>query len=399
MSKLYCRVYQKVMYVGMFLMPWRQPKIIEGTNSMQELCKVFKEKNIKKVLVVTDNMLFERGLLDNMFNTFKQNEIDFAVYNKTIPNPTIDNIEEAKNLYLQENCEAIVAFGGGSPIDCAKIVGARIVKPKKPVRKMRGLLKIRKKLPLLVAVPTTSGTGSETTVAAVITDAKTHEKYPINDFSLIPHYAVLDPSLTVSLPKHITSTTGIDALTHAVEAFIGKSNTKQTKKDALKATKLIFENLLLAYNEPENLEARQKMQEAAYLAGAAFTRAYVGNIHAIAHSLGGFYSTPHGLANAVILPYVLEYYGKTVYKKLAKMARYINLCTENESDETESKKFIEAIKDLNNQLNIPTKIEGIKDEDIPAMIKNAKKEANPLYPVPMIFKDKDFENIYNLIKA
>ena len=399
MSKLYCRVYQKVMYVGMFLMPWRQPKIIEGTNSMQELCKVFKEKNIKKVLVVTDNMLFERGLLDNMFNTFKQNEIDFAVYNKTIPNPTIDNIEEAKNLYLQENCEAIVAFGGGSPIDCAKIVGARIVKPKKPVRKMRGLLKIRKKLPLLVAVPTTSGTGSETTVAAVITDAKTHEKYPINDFSLIPHYAVLDPSLTVSLPKHITSTTGIDALTHAVEAFIGKSNTKQTKKDALKATKLIFENLLLAYNEPENLEARQKMQEAAYLAGAAFTRAYVGNIHAIAHSLGGFYSTPHGLANAVILPYVLEYYGKTVYKKLAKMARYINLCTENESDETASKKFIEAIKDLNNQLNIPTKIEGIKDEDIPAMIKNAKKEANPLYPVPMIFKDKDFENIYNLIKA
>lgn len=399
MSKLYCRIYQKVMYIGMFLMPWRQPKIIEGINSMQELCKIFKDKNIKKVLVVTDNMLFERGLLDNMFNTFKQNEIDFTVYNKTIPNPTIDNIEEAKDLYIKEKCHAIVAFGGGSPIDCAKIVGARIVKPRKTVQKMRGLLKIRKKLPLLIAVPTTSGTGSETTVAAVITDAKTHEKYPINDFSLIPHYAVLDPSLTVSLPKHITSTTGIDALTHAVEAFIGKSNTKQTKKDALKATKLIFENLLLAYNEPENLQARQKMQEAAYLAGAAFTRAYVGNIHAIAHSLGGFYSTPHGLANAVILPYVLEYYGKTVYKKLAKMARYINLCTENESDETASKKFIKAIKDLNNQLNIPTKIEEIKDEDIPAMIKNAKKEANPLYPVPMIFKDKDFENIYNLIKA
>ena len=397
MNKFFCRVYQKVMYVATFFLPWRQPQIIKGTDSMEQLADLLNEKALKKVLVVTDAGLLKLGLLENMLTKFKEKEIEVALFDKTVANPTINNIEDAVELYNTENCQAIIAFGGGSPIDCAKGVGARIARPNKTIPKMRGLLKVGKKLPFLVAIPTTAGTGSETTLAAVVTNSDTHEKYAINDLHLIPQVAVLDPSLTVSLPKHITSTTGIDALTHAIEAYIGKSNTSKTKEDAKNATALIFENLLIAYKQPDNIEARQNMQEAAYLAGAAFTRAYVGNVHAIAHTLGGFYGVPHGLANAVILPYVLEYYGESVYKKLAELAKYINLCSE-EDNKTAAIKFINAVKELNKQLEIPDKIDGIKDEDIPNMIKNALREANPLYPVPRIFDAKDFENIYYMIK-
>lgn len=398
MNKFFCRVYQKVMYVATFFLPWRQPQIIKGTDSMEQLADLLNEKALKKVLVVTDAGLLKLGLLENMLTKFKEKEIEVALFDKTVANPTINNIEDAVELYNTENCQAIIAFGGGSPIDCAKGVGARIARPNKTIPKMRGLLKVGKKLPFLVAIPTTAGTGSETTLAAVVTNSDTHEKYAINDLHLIPQVAVLDPSLTVSLPNHITSTTGIDALTHAIEAYIGKSNTSKTKEDAKNATALIFENLLIAYKQPDNIEARQNMQEAAYLAGAAFTRAYVGNVHAIAHTLGGFYGVPHGLANAVILPYVLEYYGESVYKKLAELAKYINLCSEEEDNKTAAIKFINAVKELNKQLEIPDKIDGIKDEDIPNMIKNALREANPLYPVPRIFDAKDFENIYYMIK-
>ena len=263
---------------------------------------------------------------------------------------------------------------------------------------MNGVLKILKKLPPLFAIPTTAGTGSEATLAAVVSNSETHEKYAIMDTSLIPHFAVLDPLLTVKLPPPITSTTGMDALTHAVEAYIGRSNTKNTTQYSIDAIKLIFEDLYEAYSNGTNLTARSNMQKAAYLAGMAFTRAYVGYVHAIAHTLGGFYSVPHGLANAIILPYVLEYYGDSVHQPLAELAELVGIADPADSTEQNAKKFIEAIKNLNERMDIPKKVSGIVESDIPLLVDRAFSEANPLYPVPRILFKDDLFQLYQLIK-
>ncbi|MEG0021099.1 MAG: iron-containing alcohol dehydrogenase, partial [Oscillospiraceae bacterium] len=258
-------------------------------------------------------------------------------------------------------------------------------------------LKVRKKPPLLIAVPTTAGTGSEATIAAVITDPDTHEKYAINDMVLVPKYAILDPMFTLGMPSKITSTTGVDALTHAVEAYIGKSNTRRTKRLSEQACKQVFDNLYLAYSDGQNIQARENMQTAAFFAGCAFTRAYVGYIHAIAHALGGMYGIPHGLANAIILPHVLEYYGKSVYKPLARLADVVGITESSDTDRQKSGKFIAAIRAMNKSMDIPEKITGINKNDLPIIIKRALKEANPLYPVPKILDEKDLYDIFKML--
>ncbi|GAB6155253.1 iron-containing alcohol dehydrogenase [Desulfosporosinus burensis] len=365
---------------------------------MKKLPKLIKSKGINSVLIVTDKIIASLGLLDELLKGLSDEGVDFVVYDKTVPNPTIDNIEEALQMYKANNCQGIVAFGGGSPMDCAKGVGARVARPKKTISQMKGVFKVLKKIPPLFAIPTTSGTGSETTVAAVITDSKTHEKYAINDTSLIPHYAVMDPLLTVNLPPHITSTTGVDALTHAVEAYIGRSNTTQTKQQSREAIKLIFANIFEAYSNGTNLVARENMQQASFLAGLAFTRAYVGYVHAIAHTLGGFYSAPHGLANAIILPYILEYYGESVHQSLAELADLVGISAPTDTKQQKAMKFIESIKQLNQSMGIPKKFKGIVESDIPLMVKRALAESNPLYPVPKIMSKEDMLKIYHVIK-
>ena len=382
----------------MKILNFRKPELLEGEGVLKDLPVFIKGKNIHRVLIVTDEGIIKVGLLDRFLEGLKEVGIESFVYDQTVPNPTIQNIEDARRLYMENNCEAIIGFGGGSSIDCAKGVGARIVRPDKPVHKMKGLFKVNKKLPPFFAIPTTAGTGSEGTVAAVITNPETHEKYPINDPVLIPHYAVLDPTLLIKLPKHITAATGVDALTHAVEAYIGKSNTNETREFAREAVQLIYDNLYKSYVEPENIEARANMQRASYLAGLAFTRAYVGNIHAIAHTLGGFYNVPHGLANAVIMPHVLDFYGEAAYAPLAELADLIGLAT-TENEEGKAKAFIQWIRDLNTSMDIPTKIDGIQREDIPVMVERALQEANPLYPVPVIMTRKEMAFMYMTIKA
>ncbi|MGN0555661.1 MAG: iron-containing alcohol dehydrogenase, partial [Candidatus Fimenecus sp.] len=311
---------------------------------------------------------------------------NYVVYDGVQPNPSIENIEEARAMFVENGCEAMIAFGGGSPMDCAKAAAARVVRPNKTVPQMRGVMKVMHKLPPFFAVPTTAGTGSETTLAAVVSNTQTHEKYAINDPCLRPKYAVLDPELTVGLPPHITSTTGMDALTHAVEAYIGKSNVKSTREYAEKATKLIFENLETAYNDGKNIEARNNMLLASFYAGMAFTRAYVGYVHAIAHNLGGMYGIPHGLANAVILPVILEEYGSAVYAPLARLADIAGVKGVSEADKAVN--FIFEIKSMNARMNIPTGFAQIKDEDVDTIVERAMKEAHPLYPTPVIFDKK-----------
>lgn len=394
MYKFFCRTYQFVMKFASRLLPWTKPNLIRGPNSILMLPDEIMILGCKKILIVTDKTIVSLGLMDEFLKLLKEKAIEFMIYDNTSQNPTIDNIEEAYAVYTSSNCDGIVGFGGGSPIDCAKGVGARVARPNMKVSQMKGLFKIRKKIPPFFAVPTTAGTGSEGTLAAVITDSKTHEKYPINDLNLIPKYAVLDPNLTIGLPKSITATTGMDALTHAVEAYIGNSNTKETIELSEKAIKLIFDNIKTAFNDGENITARENMLLASHYAGLAFTRAYVGYVHAIAHTLGGFYNIPHGHANAVILPYVLDYFGSSVYEKLSDLTKIINVFDSSKSSEENAKEFISQIRKLNNYLEIPNKIQGIDDKDIPLMISRALSEANPLYPVPMILGERDLRVLY-----
>ena len=391
--KFYCRFYQKAFKLATNFLSWKAPEIISGEDSVLKIPEVLKKREIQSVLLVTDGGLVKLGLPDALVEAIRKNGIKCTVFSDVQPNPTITNVENAKDVYLKNGCQALIAMGGGSPMDCAKGAGARVSNPKKTISRMRGQLKVGKPLPFFIAIPTTAGTGSETTVAAVLTDPNTHEKYAVNDPKLRPKYAVLDPKLTVGLPPHITSTTGIDALTHAVEAYIGHSNTKETKECARKAVKLIFENLETACTDGKNIEARANMLEASYFAGVAFTRAYVGYVHAIAHQLGGIYSTPHGLANAVILPYVLEWFGESAYKELAELSFCAGIGKKDKTDAENAVAFIQAIKALNERIGIPNKFDFIEEEDIPTIVARALKEGNPLYPVPRIMDEKNCEEV------
>ncbi len=388
-KRIYCRVFQKAFRIAIPFLPYRKPEILNG---ISELPSLFKSKGIKRVLLVTDKGIRGMGLTKKLEELMEENGISLAIYDSTVANPTTDNVEEARRLFLSSSSEAIIGFGGGSSIDAAKAVGARVAYPKKPLEKMEGILKVLRRIPLLIAIPTTAGTGSETTLASVIVDSKTRHKYPINSFPLIPRYAVLDPEVTKSLPPSLTASTGLDALTHAVEAYIGGSTTKETRENAKEAVRLIFSSLQTAYHDGSNMEARKKMLHAAFLAGAAFTVSYVGYVHAVAHSLGGKYNIPHGLANAILLPYVLEKYGKSAEKKLSELADVIGLKGKDNGEKARA--FIEAIKAMERDMKIPEKIQGIRKEDIPELSAYAAKEANPLYPVPMLMNAKELEEFY-----
>ena len=393
-KKLFCRTFQTVMHAAIPLLPYREPKIL---GNIVDIIPVLKEHNIQTVLLIAGKRVRGFGLTAPLEKGMEENGIAFVNYDRTVPNPTSDNVEEAVELYKSTGCQAIIAVGGGSPMDCAKVVGARVVCPNKSLRKMHGLLKICKKIPLLIAVPTTSGTGSETTVASVIVDSETHHKYVINDFCLIPHYALLDPQVTVGLPKHLTATTGMDALTHAVEVYIGKSRTKGTKAASERAVRLIFDNLERAYENGRDIDARKNMLEASYLAGTAFTKSYVGYVHAVAHTLGGKYGVAHGLANAVLLPKVLRAYGSSVTKPLAELAKAVGLVGNDVENEVASERFISQVEEMNSRMQIPDKIPQICKNDIKIMAKLADKEANPLYPVPKIWDENELESLYHLV--
>ena len=391
------RIYQTVYKYAEYLMNWDEPELLKGPGAVKELPKLIKSKGLSSIVVVTDKTLVQLHALDGLFASLDEQNVKYTVFSNVQPNPSIENIEEGRRIYLKNNCEGIIAFGGGSAMDCAKVAAARVANPNSTVASMRGQLKVRHKIPPLFAVPTTAGTGSEVTLAAVVTNMQTHEKYAINDPKLRPKYAVLDPELTVGLPKKMTSTTGMDALTHAVEAYIGLSSTPSTDDYAEKAVKLIFSNLEKAYQNGEDIEARENMLVASFYAGMAFTRAYVGYVHAIAHNLGGLYGTPHGLANAVIMPHVLKYYGESAYEKLAKLADIVGI--DGKDDEEKAKRFIEEIEDMNERMEIPDHFDFIKEEDIPTIVERALKEGNPLYPVPKIMDAEDCEEVVREIRG
>ena len=394
LKKVYCRTFQSVLKAALPFLPYRKPEIIHSVHGIPQ---ILEKKKCDHILIITDTGIIRNGLLTRLEDTLDRHFIPYIIYDGTVANPTTTNVNEALALYHEYDCNAIIGFGGGSSIDCAKAVGARVTKPHQPLAKMKGILKVHKKLPLLIAIPTTAGTGSETTLAAVITDAETRHKYPINDFPLIPQVAVLDPKVTASLPPALTATTGMDALTHAVEAYIGNSTTAGTRADALFAVKMIFENIDRAFHDGSDLEARKNMLLAAFSAGCAFSKSYVGYVHAVAHSLGGEYNVPHGLANAVLLPFVLESYGHTIDAKLHQLAITAGVADEAATDSQAATQFIQAIKDMKKRFSIGDTIPQIREEDIPKLASYAEKEANPLYPVPVLMDARQLESFYYLL--
>lgn len=394
LRKLYCRAYQLGFRAVMPLLPYRSPELLPRLSAIVPLLQ---GKYISSVLLVADATVRSLGLTAPLEEQLRRAGIACAVYEQATPNPTVEDVERAKEEYLHGGAGAIIAVGGGSAMDCAKVAGARVACPRRSVSEMKGLLPIHTRTPLLIAVPTTAGTGSETTLAAVITDSEKHHKYPINDFVLIPDYAVLDPEMTVGLPPFVTATTGLDALTHAVEAYIGRSTTAYTRAMCEEAVRLIRENLECAVENGANRDARRSMLRASYCAGTAFTRSYVGYVHGVAHSLGGQYGIAHGLANAVLLPVFLRLYGDSCRFKLARLARRSGLCAAAVPDAEAAERFIAWIEGMNRAFGLPGGFAEIREEDIPRMAANADAESNPLYPVPRLMDAMQLEAVYRRV--
>ena len=363
LRKIYCRAFQKAFHIAIPFLPYRKPKI---AGSVRELPEIIMRHKCTHVLIITDGGIMTLGLTRRLEKALKEAGIPYTIYDKTVANPTTVNVREALELYHKEGCDAIIGFGGGSSMDCAKTVGACAVKPNQSLAQMKGILKVHKKLPLLMAVPTTAGTGSETTLAAVITDADTRYKYAINDFPLIPRYAVLDPKVTLSLPPFITATTGMDALTHAIEAYVSTLNGPFTDPLALQAIEMVLDYLPASYHC--DMVAREQMHYAQCLAGMAFSNALLGIVHSMAHKTGAAFSTghiPHGCANAIYLPYVIQYNAKdpVAAKRYAEIARRMGLPGTSEKALINS--LIEKIDDFNVRLNIPKTLKdfGINEDE------------------------------------
>lgn len=392
LRKIFNRTSQRTFATAQRVINYGIPELIEGPGSIEKLPARINSDGFKKALVVAGKTVAKHGLIDGFLKAMDESCVSYCIFDGAEPNPTIENVEAGVKLYNSNKCQCIVVIGGGSSMDCAKIIGARVSNPDKKVEKLGGALKVRKKPPYLYAVPTTAGTGSETTIAAVIVNAETKHKYAVNDPKLMPKVAVLDPELTLSLPPLITAITGMDALTHAIEAYINRYGSREAYLYAKRAVKLIFENLEKAYTDGRDLEARENMLKASFYAGYAITRNCVGYVHACGHPLSGFYNLPHGQTMATILPIVLKRYNAAIYKPLAEIGTLIGI--KGNSEKSIAKKFIKAIESLNERIGIPSKYSEIKKEDITQMSSYAIAEANHIYPVPVIWGQEDILAIY-----
>ncbi len=364
-------------------LPLPQPTLLVGPGSSARLGQAITGFGHEKILIVTDSIISKLGLLKGMTDAITAGGCQYVVFDEITPDAPIPLIEKGIAFFEEHGCDAIVAVGGGSSMDAAKAIAVAVANPK-PLRQLAGYFKGLRNPVRVYAVPTTAGTGSEVTVAAVISDPENHKKLVMVDTRMVPKMAALDPELMTGLPPHITAATGIDALTHAIESFVGNWACPQSDSMALSAVALIFENLRTAYHDGKNLAARENMALASTYAGLAFTRANVGYVHAIAHQFGGKYHTPHGLANAIMLPHVLKYSHPAIIGRLAKLAVRANLGSAGESEDTLAQKFLDAVDALNRDLGIPTYLESLREEDIPELAAAACREAHfdMIYPVP-----------------
>ncbi|MDH5227620.1 MAG: iron-containing alcohol dehydrogenase, partial [Gammaproteobacteria bacterium] len=360
-----------------------RPTLFVGADASLRLCASIGEFGYRRVMIVTDAVLVKLGLVEPLRQALQAQGIDVAVHDGITPDPTYPVLQAGYEAVRVHRSDAILAVGGGSAIDAAKVIGAMAVSGKSPAQ-LIGMLKVGKPMLPLFAIPTTAGTGSEVTVAAVVTDPVAHAKAAVIDPKLVPLAAALDPLLMRGMPKPITAATGMDALTHAIEAYCNRWPHADTEQHCIAAVRMIFANLQRAYDDGNDMQAREAMALAAFYAGLAFTKAYVGYVHAFSHKLGGIYGVPHGLANAITLPYVLDFNkdAPLARERLAKLAVVIGAGKDGEAQDVLAQRFIDRVRELNRGVGIPEKVAALKAVDIPVIARAAMIEGARDYPVP-----------------
>ncbi len=374
------------------LLPIPQPLMLVGPGSSARLGQAVHDFGHRKVLIVTDAVIVRLGLMKPMLQVLRTSGTDCVVFDEITADAPIDLIEKGIALFKAQDCDAIVAFGGGSAMDAGKAIGLAAANHKHP-RQLVGYFKGWHAPVPIYAVPTTAGTGSEVTVAAVVSDPQNKRKLVIADTRIVPRMAALDPSLMTGLPPDITAATGMDALTHAIEAYIGHWGTAFTDRMALSAVGMVYKYLPLVYVNGDDLSAREQMALAANYAGQAFTRANVGYVHAIAHQLGGRYHTPHGLANAIMLPHVLRFLSPAITAQLAVLALHARVGKKGQSEALLAQKFLESVEAMNSQLGIPRVLAALREEDIAELARAACHEADTNYPVPLYLSQAECEAV------
>ena len=361
------------------------PVNLMGRGCIQEASKIIQDMGIRKALVVSDRPLIASGVTEQVLSILRKSGLDYIVYDDVQPNPTCQNVHDGLQVYQEHGCDAIISIGGGSPQDAAKAIGI-VATNGGHIRDYEGLHQSQHKSIPLVAFNTTAGTSSEVTINYVITDEERKVKMVMVDKNSLVSLSVNDPELMLSKPSSLTAATGMDALTHAVEAMVTPGGFTVTSATAAAAVELIFEYLPRAVRDGGDLEAREHMTYACFLGGIAFNNAGLGYVHAMAHQLGGVYDLPHGVCNAMLLPYVEEMNAKHVPGKFRHIAKAIGMDVKGKSDEQCSEYVIEAIRQLSKEVGIPEKLSelGVEDLDIELLADNAMKDAcapgNPYQP-------------------
>ncbi len=354
---------------------------------------------VTKPLIVTDKGVAKVGLLKILTNFMDAKFMPYAIYDGTEPNPSVENVNAGLAIFQSEGCDGLVSLGGGSPHDCAKAIGILVNNPGS-IHDYQGLFAVTNMLPPLVAVTTTSGTGSEASFGTIISDHERHQKVVIADPKLLPIVAVNDPLMTCSMPPHITAGTGMDALTHAIEAYVSNLSNPYSDGLALQAIRLIAENLPRAYKDGSDMEARSNMCYGQYCAGLAFNSAQLGNTHSLAHALGAIYNFPHGECNALMLPHVMRKNMSAISKKMAEIARILG-ADSGLSDEQLAEQAVVLIEQLNRDLDLPIPVKELAERygkqpdtaDIQAMVEYAVQDpCNKSNPVP--FSADDYRTIF-----
>ncbi|WP_203343602.1 iron-containing alcohol dehydrogenase [Vibrio diabolicus] len=372
------RTYTAGLKIAALILPMPRPTLFSGPGSMNELLESMTELGFKRVLLVTDEGLVQVGIVDKVLKAAAQLDLQLDVFSKVHPDPTYDQVESGLEAYHRFHCEGILALGGGSAMDCAKVIAAKVTN-KRPIKKLAGLLKVWRMPAPLFAIPTTAGTGSEVTIAAVVSDPSSHIKTPLMDPKLVPLMAALDANLMIGLPPKITADTGVDALTHAIEAYVSRNATQETRAYSVAAIKLIFKHLPRVVAQGDDVEARHKMAMASYYAGLAFTKASLGYVHAFAHTFGAKYGIPHGMANGLALLPVLRFSLSEIEPQLRKLDA---LTAEGQSGEASAQHFLTHVESLFASIDIKQKSALIKREDADVLVDLILKEAHWNYPVP-----------------
>ena len=361
------------------LVPVPRPMLFVGADSTRELSRAIARFGARHVFIVTDATLVELGIIQPILEHLESLDVRTTVFDAVQPDPDFALIDAGTAELESAGCDVVLGVGGGSPMDAAKVIAARATS-NKPAAQLTGIMKLKAPPLPIYAIPTTAGSGSEVTIAAVLSERDAKLKKPVVDPKLVPVAAALDPKLMLGLPPGMTAATGMDAMTHAVESYISRHATPDTDRLALAAVRMIARHLPRAYADGSDIEAREAMAIAASYAGSAFTKANVGYVHAIAHQFGARYHTPHGLANAIVMPHVLDYTRPAAAKRMAELARAAEV--EGGTDAELADGFIQRIRDLNAELGIPDHLADLKRTDVPAIAAAALKEAHSLYPVP-----------------